>query len=63
MAKTTGVLVSLSEQDLVDCSKVNVTYGCDGGWMGNAYDYIQTHGINGDANYPYLARVSFQFSN
>ncbi|XP_072517909.1 digestive cysteine proteinase 2-like [Salminus brasiliensis] len=56
VAKTTGVLVSLSEQDLLDCSKVNVTYGCDGAWMSNAYDYVQTHGLNGDANYPYEAR-------
>ncbi|KAL7844720.1 hypothetical protein SRHO_G00232590, partial [Serrasalmus rhombeus] len=56
VAKTTGELVSLSEQNLVDCSKVNVTYGCHGGWMGNAYEYIQTHGINKEADYPYLAK-------
>ncbi|KAL6470450.1 hypothetical protein MHYP_G00215690 [Metynnis hypsauchen] len=56
VAKTTGELVSLSEQNLVDCSKVSVTYGCRGGWMGNAYEYIQTHGINKEADYPYLAK-------
>uniref|UniRef100_A0A4W4G0K9 Peptidase C1A papain C-terminal domain-containing protein n=1 Tax=Electrophorus electricus TaxID=8005 RepID=A0A4W4G0K9_ELEEL len=56
VAKTTGVLLSLSVQNLVDCS-TNITYGCDGAWMGNAYNYVQSRGINSEANYPYRAKV------
>ncbi|XP_076835439.1 cathepsin K-like [Brachyhypopomus gauderio] len=55
VAKTTGVLVPLSAQNLVDCS-ANATYGCDGGWLGSAYNYIQQHGINSEASYPYQAK-------
>ena len=34
----TGELLKLSEQNLVDC--VNSCYGCNGGLMTNAYDYV-----------------------
>ncbi|XVF27515.1 hypothetical protein REPUB_Repub14bG0114300 [Reevesia pubescens] len=45
-------LVSLSEQQLMDC--VTSNDGCHGGWMDNAYDYIvQNQGITSDKTYPY----------
>jgi len=50
--KKTGHLVSLSEQQLVDCSSAN--YGCKGGWVYKAFDYIKTHhGIASESAYPY----------
>jgi len=50
--KKTGHLVSLSEQQLVDCSTAN--YGCQGGWVYKAFDYIKTHhGIASESAYPY----------
>ncbi|XP_062096988.1 ervatamin-B-like [Humulus lupulus] len=49
---TTGNLVSLSEQQLVDC--VGKNRGCSGGWTEYAFEYImQNQGIATETNYPY----------
>jgi len=45
-------LVSLSEQELVDCSP---NYGCGGGWPTVAMQYIVSNGITTESNYPYVA--------
>lgn len=45
--------IDLSEQELVDCSKGYGNYGCNGGMMYLAYDYIRDRGIGISKEYPY----------
>ena len=53
----TGNLISLSEQEIVDCQKKPPNNGCEGGSRGGAYQFIiDNGGINTEENYPYTAR-------
>lgn len=48
-----GELISLSEQQLVDCSR-DYNKGCGGGIMSKAFEYIiNNQGITTEDNYPY----------
>ncbi|KAL9226967.1 hypothetical protein vseg_002719 [Gypsophila vaccaria] len=46
-----GNLITFSEQNLIDCVQSN--YGCSGGNLTFAYEYMETNGITSEESYPY----------
>ncbi|XP_059194931.1 cathepsin K [Centropristis striata] len=55
LAKTTGNLMDLSPQNLVDC--VTENDGCGGGYMTKAFQYVVDNGgIDSEAAYPYVGQ-------
>ncbi|CAK9041756.1 Senescence-specific cysteine protease SAG39 (Cysteine proteinase SAG39) (Protein SENESCENCE-ASSOCIATED GENE 39), partial [Durusdinium trenchii] len=55
-AIATGKLVSLSEQQLVDCSKKFGNQGCSGGLMDNGFKYEEQAAVCTEESYPYTAK-------
>merc|ERR1719389_957895 len=49
-----GKLVSLSEEDLVQCNS-RTDHGCQGGLMDNAFEWVEQNGICSEADYPYTS--------
>jgi cathepsin L len=55
-AQKTGKVVSLSEQQLVDCSKSYGNQGCNGGLMQNSFQFAEKTAMCSEDSYPYTAQ-------
>ncbi|XP_052201454.1 senescence-specific cysteine protease SAG39-like [Diospyros lotus] len=50
----TAKLISLSEQEIVDCDRNSEDEGCEGGYMEDAFEFIiRNKGIANETTYPY----------
>ncbi|KAG6411477.1 hypothetical protein SASPL_129560 [Salvia splendens] len=54
---STSKLISLSEQEIVDCDRTSQDQGCSGGYMEDAFSFIiKNKGIAAESTYPYTGR-------
>jgi len=51
-----GSLLTFSEQELVSCDTAGSDAGCNGGWMDDAFTFVQANGgVTTEAGYPYTS--------
>ncbi|XP_028646959.2 procathepsin L-like [Erpetoichthys calabaricus] len=54
LKRTTGRLVALSPQNLMDCSSDFGNHGCNGGYLTTSFKYVKlNNGIDSEKSYPY----------
>lgn len=56
-AKQTRQLISLSAQQIIDCTAQWGNMGCNGGGIGFVFEYLRRYGIQNETTYPYVGKL------
>lgn len=50
-----GFALPMSVQQVLDCANNGLTFGCDGGYLEGAFQFLKENGVSSELIYPYTS--------